>query len=45
MDDVIINVLSVPVNVPTLSQWSLIVMVGILGIAGFVVIRKRQLSA
>jgi len=45
MDDVIINVLSVPVNVPTLSQWSLIVMVGILGIAGFIVIRKRQLSA
>jgi len=45
MDDAIINVLSVPVNVPTLSQWGLIVMVGILGIAGFIVIRKRQLSA
>ena len=44
IDDVIINTVSLPRNVPTLSQWGLIVMVGILGITGLMVIRKRQLS-
>ena len=44
IDDVIINAISLPVNVPTLSQWGIIVMVGILGITGLMVIRKRQLS-
>jgi len=44
MDDVRINALSVPVNVPTLSHLGLLIMVGILGIVGFMVIRKRQLS-
>ena len=28
-------------NVPTLSQWGLIAMAGILGVAGFIVFRKR----
>ena len=31
-------------SVPTLSQWGLIAMAGILGIVGFMVIRRRQLS-
>ncbi len=44
MDDVIINAVSIPVNVPTLSQWGLIIMVGLLGITGLMVIRRRQLS-
>ena len=44
MDDVIINPISLPVNVPTLSQWGLIIMVGLLGITGFMVICRRQLS-
>ena len=44
IDDVIINAISLPRNVPTLSQWGLIVMVGLLGITGLMVIRKRQLS-
>jgi len=30
-------------NVPTISQWGLIAMAGLLGIIGFIVIRKRQL--
>ncbi|MCZ6685511.1 MAG: IPTL-CTERM sorting domain-containing protein [Candidatus Dadabacteria bacterium] len=33
------------VDVPTLSQWGLIAMVGILGIAGYLVIRRRKLIA
>ena len=44
IDDVIINAISVPRNVPTLSQWGLIVMVGLLGITGLMVIRRKQLS-
>jgi len=44
MDDVIINAISLPVNVPTLSEWGLILMSGILGITGLLVIRRRQLS-
>ncbi|GJM16656.1 MAG: hypothetical protein DHS20C13_19830 [Thermodesulfobacteriota bacterium] len=44
MDDVIINAISLPVNVPTLSVWGLILMSGILGMAAFIIIRKRQLS-
>lgn len=34
-----------PSQVPTLSEWGLIAMAGILGIIGFIVIRKRQLTA
>jgi len=32
-------------NVPTLSEWGLIAMAGILGIVGFMVIRRRKASA
>jgi len=32
-------------NVPTLSKWSVIAIVGLLGIAGFLVIRRRKLAA
>jgi len=31
--------------IPTLSEWGLIVMAGILGIVGFMVIRRRKLTA
>jgi hypothetical protein len=33
------------VPVPTLSEWGLVVMAGILGIVGFMVIRRRKVSA
>lgn len=32
-------------NVPTISEWGLIAMAGLLGIVGFMVVRRRQLSA
>jgi len=31
-------------NVPTLSEWGLIAMAGLLGIIGFIVISRRQLT-
>jgi len=34
-----------PSNVPTLSEWGLISMAAILGIVGFMVIRRRKLTA
>jgi hypothetical protein len=34
-----------PTNVPTLSEWGLIAMAGILGIIGFMVIRRRKVTA
>ena len=34
-----------PSNVPTLSGWGLIATAGLLGIIGFIVIRKRQVTA
>jgi len=34
-----------PSNVPTLSQWGLIAMAGILGIVGFMVMRRRRVTA
>lgn len=33
------------VNVPTLSEWGLIAMAGILGIVGFMVMRRRKVTA
>jgi len=36
---------AVATNVPTLSEWGLIAMAGILGIVGFMVIRRRKASA
>jgi hypothetical protein len=32
-------------SVPTLSEWSLIVMAGMLGIVGFMVMRRREITA
>jgi subtilisin-like proprotein convertase family protein len=32
-------------NIPTLSEWSLMAMAGILGIAGFMVMRRRKVTA
>ena len=34
-----------PPAVPTLSEWGLIAMAGILGIVGFMVIRRRKVTA
>ena len=34
-----------PFNIPTLSEWGLLAMAGILGAAGFMVIRKRRITA
>ncbi len=34
-----------PAVVPTLSEWGLITMAGLLGIVGFMVIRRRQVTA
>jgi hypothetical protein len=32
-------------DIPTLSQWGLIAMVSILGIVGFIVMRRRKVTA
>lgn len=32
-------------NIPTLSEWGLIAMAGILGIVGFIVVRRRKVAA
>ena len=32
-------------NVPTLSEWGLVIMSGVLGIIGFMVIRRRKVTA
>jgi YVTN family beta-propeller protein len=34
-----------PSNLPTLSQWGLIAMASILGIVGFMVMRRRRVTA
>ena len=33
------------VDIPTLSEWGLVVMAGILGIVGYLVIRRRKVTA
>ena len=33
------------VDVPTLSEWGLVAMAGILGIVGYLVIRRRKVTA
>ncbi len=33
-----------PAPIPTLSEWGLIAMAGVLGIAGFMIIRKRKVT-
>ncbi|MCH7519918.1 MAG: IPTL-CTERM sorting domain-containing protein [Candidatus Dadabacteria bacterium] len=35
----------VVINVPTLSEWGLIAIAAILGIVGFMVLRRRKVSA
>ena len=32
-------------NIPTLSEWGLMAMAGVLGIAGFIIIRRRKAMA
>jgi len=32
-------------NIPTLSEWGLLAMAGIIGIAGFIVMRRRKAAA
>ncbi len=44
IDDVTCEAISVA-NVPTLSEWGLIAMASILGIVGFMVIRRRKVTA
>ncbi|MCH7519670.1 MAG: IPTL-CTERM sorting domain-containing protein [Candidatus Dadabacteria bacterium] len=34
-----------PRNIPTLSEWGLIAMAVILGIVGFMVLRRRKVTA
>ena len=34
-----------PINIPTLSEWGLIAMAGILGIVGYLVLRRRKVTA
>ena len=34
-----------PVSVPTLGEWGMIAMAGVLGIVGFMVIRRRKVTA
>jgi len=34
-----------PTNIPTLSEWGLIAMAGLLGIIGFMVMRRRKVTA
>ena len=35
----------IPTRIPTLSEWGLIAMAGILGIVGFMVMRRRKVTA
>ncbi|GJM15650.1 MAG: hypothetical protein DHS20C13_09770 [Thermodesulfobacteriota bacterium] len=44
VDDVTCEAIQ-PANVPTLSEWGLIAMASILGIVGFIVMRRRQVIA
>jgi hypothetical protein len=45
MDDVIINAVDIPSSVPALSEWGLIAMAGVLGIVGFIVVRRKKVNA
>ncbi len=42
---IILSYTPVATSVPTLSEWGLISMAGLLGIVGFMVIRRRQVTA
>lgn len=43
--DALVFINAPPSNVPTLSEWGLIAMAGILGIVGFMVMRRKQVTA
>ena len=43
LDNVSVEV--IPVNVPTLSEWGLFSMAALLGIVGFMIIRRRKVTA
>ncbi|GJM16310.1 MAG: hypothetical protein DHS20C13_16370 [Thermodesulfobacteriota bacterium] len=43
--DAIVFSQQTPSNVPTLSEWGLIALAGILGIVGFMVMRRRKVAA
>ncbi len=38
------DVIPGPAPIPTLSEWGLIAMAGVLGMAGFMIIRKRKVT-
>jgi len=40
-----VAITTTPSAVPTLSEWGLIAMASILGIVGFMVIRRRKVTA
>ncbi|TFG74792.1 MAG: IPTL-CTERM sorting domain-containing protein [Thermodesulfobacteriales bacterium] len=37
--------IQIPSPIPTLSEWGLIAMAGVLGIIGFMVMRRRKVTA
>jgi hypothetical protein len=39
------GLISNPSPIPTLSEWGLIAMAGVLGIVGYIIIRRRRVSA
>jgi len=39
------GLISNPSPIPTLSEWGLIAMAGVLGIVGYLIIRRRRVSA
>lgn len=39
------GLISDPNPIPTLSEWGLIAMAGILGIVGFIIVRRKRVSA
>ena len=44
-DGMVVLTFATVAGIPTLSEWGLIAMAGILGIAGFMVIRRRKVTA
>lgn len=45
MDAIAVRTAVIEKNVPTLSEWGLIAMAGLLGIIGFIAVRRRQSTA
>jgi len=42
MDDVIINAVDLPVNVPALSLWGMLLLIGCLGLTGLILLHNRK---